>query len=198
MSQTCQERPSKQNTSPSVKGCHYTIHEWVSLCHKWPVHNVYKTVCLSEDLLVFSYTIRAVWADDGDRPLLPWRIFGAMAVSRQDLHGKHMAGPYSAFQVRLGSWHVLAMEMLPVSHPQACRSVCQQFYNQPIRCPRGSASASISISYCAQRFSVLYAYGMMARNYFCCLRDLIGWFPSHMLVLWELHRSSNLCWDLLK
>jgi hypothetical protein len=33
-------------------------------------HNVYKTVCLSEDLLVFSFTIRAVWADDGDRPLL--------------------------------------------------------------------------------------------------------------------------------
>jgi hypothetical protein len=33
-------------------------------------HNVYKTVCLSEDLLVFSLTIRAVWADDGDRPLL--------------------------------------------------------------------------------------------------------------------------------
>jgi hypothetical protein len=32
-------------------------------------HNVYKTVCLSEDLLVFSYKIRAVWADDGDRPL---------------------------------------------------------------------------------------------------------------------------------
>jgi hypothetical protein len=32
-------------------------------------HNVYKTVCLSEDLLVFSFSIRAVWADDGDRPL---------------------------------------------------------------------------------------------------------------------------------
>jgi hypothetical protein len=34
-------------------------------------HNVYKTVCLSEDLLVYSYTactIRAVWAVDGDRP----------------------------------------------------------------------------------------------------------------------------------
>jgi hypothetical protein len=43
-----------------------------AIMSKLPVmadHNVYKTVCLSEDLLVFSYKIRAVWADDGDRPL---------------------------------------------------------------------------------------------------------------------------------
>jgi hypothetical protein len=136
-------------------------------------HSDYRTVSHYWVLLVYVALIRAVWADDGDRPLLLWRIFGAMAVSRQELHGKHMAGPYSAFPVRLGSCHVLAMEIMPVSHPQACRSVCQ-FYNQPIRCPRGSASASISSSYCAQRFSVLYAYGMMARKYFFCSRNLIG------------------------
>jgi hypothetical protein len=86
-------------------------------------HSDYRTVSHYWVLLVYVALIRAVWADDGDRPLLLWRIFGAMAVSRQDLHGKHMAGPYSAFPVRLGSCHVLTMEFFP-SHTRKHAGQC--------------------------------------------------------------------------
>jgi hypothetical protein len=35
-------------------------------------HNVYKTVCLSEELLVFGYMIRAVLADDWHGLITVW------------------------------------------------------------------------------------------------------------------------------
>jgi hypothetical protein len=48
------------------------------------MHNVYKTVWLSEELLVYSYTIRAVWADDGDKPLLLLRNWGTIFFLSRD------------------------------------------------------------------------------------------------------------------
>jgi hypothetical protein len=42
-------------------------------------HNGCKTVWVYEELIVYSYTIRAAWADDGDRPLLLWRNWGTIS-----------------------------------------------------------------------------------------------------------------------
>jgi hypothetical protein len=67
-------------------------------------HNVYKTVWLSEELLVYSYTIWAVWADDGDRPLLLLRNWGTIFFLRRDgrsLGAFKVAGPGRVLELKL-------------------------------------------------------------------------------------------------